>query len=480
MGDSMLSAMHSSVRAPSSRAFRTLGVVVALVGSLVVGSVDASPAHAAPAAKTVKAGTYAYVVTLEGQVWVIDTSINTAVKTISLPREYSSFRDTSELVASPDGRRVYVAVNAYDGNKVFVIDTSTASITGSIDLPAASSGVEINRSGTRLYLTAPETHELMVVDTSTSAVTAVGVGEVPLGVTVSPDGSRVYVANMVGLSVSVIDAATNTVVATIPVESEAQDVAVSPDGTRVYAVTSNDPTACWNCYGAGLATIDTATNTVISWLYTGGDREDGGVAVSPDGRRVYVTYYASIGNGSVGLLRTVDTATNTVMSGLDTRVGDSPRRVTLNAAGTRAYVPSDPLANNLTVIDTSKILYDANNNPAGFAIAATLPLGARPFDTAIVTCGTACADTGPVPTRISNPRLDDLVPGFGYDLDISGDTAIVGMDKNDPEGRAHIYVREQGKWVLQAELVGSGSQIRDGFASSVAISGDTVVVGALT
>ena len=61
---------------------------------------------------------------------------------------------------------------------------------------------------------------------------------------VSPDGSKVYVANScLGNSVSVIATATNTVTATIPVGIEPLGVAVTPDGSKVY-VTNRSPTPC--------------------------------------------------------------------------------------------------------------------------------------------------------------------------------------------------------------------------------------------
>jgi YVTN family beta-propeller protein len=41
----------------------------------------------------------------------------------------------------------------------------------------------------------------------------------PFGIAVSPDGSRVYVVNLAGENVSVIDAATNTVATTIALPS---------------------------------------------------------------------------------------------------------------------------------------------------------------------------------------------------------------------------------------------------------------------
>jgi YVTN family beta-propeller protein len=61
-------------------------------------------------------------------------------------------------------------------------------------------------------------------------------------------------------TVSIIDTATNTVVATISVGANPFGVSFSPDGTRAYATnqTSND-----------VAIIDTANNTVISTVSVG-------------------------------------------------------------------------------------------------------------------------------------------------------------------------------------------------------------------
>jgi YVTN family beta-propeller protein len=56
---------------------------------------------------------------------------------------------------------------------------------------------------------------------------------------VSPDGRRVYVANDGSEDVSVIDTATNAVIATIGTRGSI-GIAVSPDGDRVYAANLND------------------------------------------------------------------------------------------------------------------------------------------------------------------------------------------------------------------------------------------------
>src|SRR5438876_11672458 len=79
-------------------------------------------------------------------------------------------------------------------------------------------------------------------------------------------------------TVSVIDTAKNAVTATIPVGAGAWGVAVSPDGARVY-VTSIDSNT--------LSVINAATNVVTATADVG--HRPAGVAVSPDGARLYVT-----------------------------------------------------------------------------------------------------------------------------------------------------------------------------------------------
>jgi len=53
-------------------------------------------------------------------------------------------------------------------------------------------------------------------------------------VAVTPDGSKVYVTNYTVNTVLVINTATNTVTATIPVGNNPYGVAVTLDGSKVY------------------------------------------------------------------------------------------------------------------------------------------------------------------------------------------------------------------------------------------------------
>ena len=81
------------------------------------------------------------------------------------------------------------------------------------------------------YVANSDSNTVSVIDTATNKVVAtVGVGVNPSGVAVTPDGTHAYVANNGSNNVSVIDTASNTVVATVPVGVGPDGVAVTPDG----------------------------------------------------------------------------------------------------------------------------------------------------------------------------------------------------------------------------------------------------------
>ncbi len=72
-----------------------------------------------------------------------------------------------------------------------------------------------------------------VINTASDIVIAtVPVGNDPYGTTITPDGTIVYVTDYKANKVYGIDTATNTVTATIPVGDVPYGIAVTPDGKR--------------------------------------------------------------------------------------------------------------------------------------------------------------------------------------------------------------------------------------------------------
>lgn len=76
---------------------------------------------------------------------------------------------------------------------------------------------------------------------------------------------------------------------------------------------------------------------------------------------------------------------------------------------------------------------------------------------------------------------DGSVAGrFGASVSISGDTAVVGSPFAAPGGRGAVYVfvRSGTLWTLQQKLTASDGMPGDYFGTSVSLSGETIVVGA--
>ncbi len=93
--------------------------------------------------------------------------------------------------------------------------------------------------------------------------------------------------------------------------------------------------------------------------------------------------------------------------------------------------------------------------------------------------------------KASNTEANDQ---FGYSVAISGDTIVVGADIEASNatgidgaqdnnlagisGAAYVFVRNGSTWSQQAYLKASNTDVNDAFGRAVAISGDTIVVGA--
>ena len=91
--------------------------------------------------------------------------------------------------------------------------------------------------------------------------------------------------------------------------------------------------------------------------------------------------------------------------------------------------------------------------------------------------------------EVKKLTASDAVVGdaFGTSVTVSGDTAVVGATGEvfggSGEGAAYIYQQNQGgadNWGEVAKLTASDAQFEDIFGWSVAISGDTAIVGALS
>ena len=68
---------------------------------------------------------------------------------------------------------------------------------------------------------------------------------------------------------------------------------------------------------------------------------------------------------------------------------------------------------------------------------------------------------------------------FGNSVSVDGDTAVVGAwGDDDYKGAAYVFTRQSGAWSQVAKLTATDGAINDNLGRSVAVDGNTVVVGA--
>jgi YVTN family beta-propeller protein len=221
------------------------------------------------------------------EVLAIDTLSNVVTATTPLSGRPAG------VAAAPDGRHVYVPVNANysrDGSHpagIEVIDTVSNAVTSTIPLPDNPMGMAIAPDGRHAYITVTG-YSVLVIDIASNAVGAtIPLSGVPTALAITGDGGRVYITTFgeqidpQTYGVLVIDAATNAVVTTIPI-SNSGEVATVPAGHRAYLAT----------WSPEMLEIDIASNSVTDTIRL--SCYSGGFVIAPDERRAYVNCSSSV------------------------------------------------------------------------------------------------------------------------------------------------------------------------------------------
>lgn len=323
---------------------------------------------------------YAYIASSDTDtVAVIDTTTNNVTNIVDI----ETFSNTSRLTTmwggedrpygvavTPDGTEVYVTNSG--SCTVSVIDTATNSLISIIDVKGYPYGVAVNPTGEVVYVTSDYRNEdadysihgiVSVIDTATKTVTAtIRVGKNPYGIAVNPDGTDVYVVNKYSNTISVVDTTTNKFKATIPLGENSYSygygysygpggIAITPDGRKLYVTINEDYD------GSVVFVIDTSNNTITGKV-TGLDGLSG-IAVNPTGTKVYVA-----GGHTVSV---IDTATNIVADTVT--VGKGSEGIAVTPDGKKVYVTnsdSDTVSVIDTATDTVITTVNAGSSPSSF------------------------------------------------------------------------------------------------------------------
>jgi YVTN family beta-propeller protein len=248
-----------------------------------------------------------------------------------------------QIALTPDGKQAYVAMSKAAGstvssgvNRIAVIDTIENKIVKAIPFGTNNYGpttVAMHPNGKYLYTAHRGDHTILVINTETNMIlsTISSVGESPMDISVSADGSRLMVANRIEPSLAIFDidntGRTLTFNQLIPLELDVSGggyvfVGITPDDSRAYVTTSFD---------SRIAVIDNpeSENYSVSYIEAIPDRR--GIVISPDGTR-------AVNTGSSALIIDIDPGSGTYGESLDTITGWSVGAVFASPPEDKLYI----------------------------------------------------------------------------------------------------------------------------------------------
>jgi YVTN family beta-propeller protein len=268
-----------------------------------------------------------------------------------------------------------------------------------------------------------------VIDTSNNQ----RVATIPVGVNchrcfnteaiaIAPDIGRLYVANEFDRSVSVIDLASNTVVATLTIGAGPTSIVAHPTGSRIYVLT----------LGGSVSEVDTTTHAILNTTPLA-EPQAYGMAITPDGAYLYVSTF---GAGSVKVIATSTmSVTATIFS-----VGLVNQGVDISPDGARAYVAGS-WSDTVSVIDIpSKV------------VVANIPVQSEPLSVRVTPDGLVyVANLSSGTVSIINTQTLSVI-----------DTVAVGPNPRTldftPDGtRAYVATSENGQVIDTATATVTGT-----------------------
>ena len=265
-----------------------------------------------------------------------------------------------EVAISPDGTRTYVTCSL--GGSLLAIDNDERTVVDRFehDLFDFPHGLAVRESAGELWLASTYSSQLFVFDVETMDLleTFPTYQDKSHMVTLSPDGSRAYVANIGSDTVTVVDCDDRRIVADPPVGESPEGIGVDPDTGEILVANQDD---------GMLSVVDPATLSETNRALLG--ETPIRVMLSPDGR------YAFVPNRESNDVSVIDT--EFVRDGerrpwevARISVGIWPGGTVFAPHGERAFVANNK-TNDVSIIDVDSFAeidrYDAGIHPDGIA-----------------------------------------------------------------------------------------------------------------
>ena len=375
---------------------------------------------------------------------------------------------------------------------VLTYPAAAVSVTQTIPVGPQPYGVVLTPDG-HLYVSNYGTNTISVVDPSTANSSTVSptitVGHAPGRIAIDPGANRAYVSNFNDVTVSVIDIAAGSVIATIA--PGGSGVAVDPALSRLYVANSSrvvvfdtvtlqqvgmilapSGTSGWWAVAVDsvrhlgyvgdlsshlLTVLDLQTSSIVTTIDVGGPVRLA-LATDPSRGRVFVATDTTSGRLSV-----IDSTSDLVVGSVT--VGDFPTDIAI-AAADRVYV-SDAGSNDLAVVDPTTLsvsLHPINATgsrtscpsnggpcPSGIALVGNVPYVALSGSNVLAVIGESAPVIDGITLAPSPPKTNDTV------------TATVAVHDADGDQLTYAYqwtkngVEIAGATTLRLDLSASGN-----------------------
>lgn len=333
----------------------------------------------------------------------------------------------------------------------------TATVSPTLGAGTAPQALAFSPDGRKLYVA--RSGSVFMVNAVTNAVMVpnarmlLTVPAVPNGIVASPNGKRVYVTG--GPSgIYTLDAA---LVQNIPAENipgltagggaqdSPQGLAISPDGLRLYA-TNNNP-------NGALSIVTIASKSILNIATFGTGFMPLGVAAGPDGKFVYVTVVDSthIAQDYVAVL---DATTGVTVAVIPIGYSATPTGIAISPDGSKVFVANQG-ANTLSVIAT-----------ASNTIMTTIPSFLTPEGVAVSPDGLKVfvANKGDNTVKI----VDIATNTIATSLPIN----VTGFANSGPAG---VAISPDGKHAYTTDsLANSASEIGGDATLTIALAGSGI------
>lgn len=268
-----------------------------------------------------------------------------------------------EIATSPDGRFAYIAISGNSeeaGRTITVLDLVQRTVKANFDLGdhRQPHDLRVSRNGALLWVTCAPSRAILEIDTSNGNILKSWKLDQDGAwmLVVTPDERKIYTANIEGKSVSIVDRHANTV-RSIAFDSGQYGIDVSPNGREVWV---------YHLGKGQISIVEVATDKVVATLPSGG-QGSGRMKFTADGKYVLVAH-----SDSKNLVM-FEAARRRLIHTISLSV--TPKVLEVSPDGKRAFITS-PSTDRVMVIDLITLkevsTFSTGKTPDGIAWAATV------------------------------------------------------------------------------------------------------------